>query len=171
MTQADRDRLVTLKKAKKRLITQREAAEELGLSIRQVKRLLKELKKRGDRVVIHGLRGRPSNRKIDSKMQQKTMAILSLDVYRGFGPTLASEYLGKKHGIHVSRETTRKWMKASGLWRGKRRRGEEAHLWRPRRSRCGELVQWDTSEPDWLEGRGSEQLYLISMIDDATSRL
>ena len=171
MTQADRDRLVTLKKAKKRLITQREAAEELGLSIRQVKRLLKELKRRGDRAVIHGLRGRPSNRKIDSKMQQKTMAILSLDVYRGFGPTLASEYLGKKHGIHVSRETTRKWMKASGLWRGKRRRGEEAHLWRPRRSRCGELVQWDTSEHDWLEGRGNEQLYLISMIDDATSRL
>ncbi|MCX6633165.1 MAG: ISNCY family transposase [Candidatus Solibacter sp.] len=171
MTQADRDRLVTLKKAKKRLITQREAAEELGLSIRQVKRLLKELKKRGDRVVIHGLRGKPSNAKIDSKMRQKTVVILSLDVYRGFGPTLASEYLAKKHGIHVSRETARKWMKESGLWRGKRRRTEVAHPWRQRRSRCGELVQWDTSEHDWLEGRGSEQLYLISMIDDATSRL
>jgi hypothetical protein len=141
------------------------------LSIRQVKRLLKELKKRGDRVVIHGLRGKSSNRRIDSKAQQKAVAILSLDVYRGFGPTLASEYLGKKHGIHVSRETAREWMKESGLWKGKRRRAEEAHLWRPRRSRCGELVQWDTSEPDWLEGRGSEQLYLISMIDDATSRL
>ena len=44
------------------------------------------------------------------------------------------------------------------------------HVWRPRRSRCGELVQWDTSEHDWLEGRG-EKLYLIAMIDDATSRL
>ena len=171
MTQADRDRLVTLKKAKNRLITQREAAEDLGLSIRQVKRLLKELKKRGDVVVIHGLRGKPSNRMIDAKTQQKAVAILSLDVYRGFGPTLASEYLGKKHGIHVSRETAREWMKESGLWKGKRQRAEAAHLWRPRRSRCGELVQWDTSEHDWLEGRGSEQLYLISMIDDATSRL
>jgi len=171
MTQADRDRLVVLKKAKKRLITQREAAKELGLSIRQVKRLLKELNKRGDRAVIHGLRGRPSNRKINAKTQQKTAEILSLEVYRGFGPTLACEYLGKKHGIHVSRETARKWMKESGLWKGKRRRAEEAHLWRPRRSRRGELVQWDTSEHDWLEGRGSEQLYLISMIDDATSRL
>lgn len=171
MTQADRDRLVTLKKAKKRLITQREAAEELGLSIRQVKRLLKDLKKRGDRAVIHGLRGRPSNREVDSKTQQKAVAILSQAVYRGFGPTLACEHLSKKHGIHVSRETARKWMKESGLWKGKRRRAEAAHLWRPRRSRCGELVQWDTSEHDWLEGRGSEQLYLISMIDDATSRL
>jgi hypothetical protein len=31
-------------------------------------------------------------------------------------------------------------------------------------------VQWDTSDHDWLEGRG-ERIYLISMIDDATSRL
>jgi hypothetical protein len=31
-------------------------------------------------------------------------------------------------------------------------------------------VQWDTSEHDWLEGRG-EKMYLIKMIDDATSRL
>ena len=50
------------------------------------------------------------------------------------------------------------------------RRVVEVHQWRPRRSRCGELVQWDTSTHDWLEGRG-ERMYLISMIDDATSRL
>ena len=44
------------------------------------------------------------------------------------------------------------------------------HVWRARRARYGELVQWDTSEHDWLEGRG-EKLYLIAMIDDATSEL
>lgn len=87
-----------------------------------------------------GLREKPSNRKIDGKIQKKAVAILSLEVYRGFGPTLACEYLAKKHGITVSRKTTRNWMKESGLWKGKRRRTEEAHLWRPRRSRCGELV-------------------------------
>jgi transposase len=171
MTQAERDRLVTLKKAKKSLITQREAAEELGLGIRQVKRLLKELKKRGDKAVVHGLRGQPSNRRTATKTEQKAVAILSLEVYRGFGPTMASEYLAKKHGIKVSRETTRKWMKEAGLWKEKQQGSEKAHPWRARRSRCGELVQWDTSEHDWLEGRGKEQLYLISMIDDATSRL
>jgi predicted transcriptional regulator of viral defense system len=64
MTQADRDRLVTLKKAKKKLITQREAAEELGMTTRQVRRLLSALKKRGDKAVIHGLRGKPSKRRI-----------------------------------------------------------------------------------------------------------
>lgn len=46
----------------------------------------------------------------------------------------------------------------------------EMHPWRPRRSRCGELVQWDTSTHDWLQDRG-EAIYLISMIDDAASRL
>ena len=57
MTQAERDRLVTLRKTRKGLITRRQAAEELGLNIRQVKRLLKALKKRGDKAVVHGLRG------------------------------------------------------------------------------------------------------------------
>ena len=72
--------------------------------------------------------------------------------------------------LAVSRETLRGWMMASELWRAKRKRVEKVHTWRPRRSRLGELVQWDTSEHDWLEGRGPK-LYLISMIDDATSRL
>ena len=170
MTQADRDRLVTLRKAKKRLITQREAAEELGLSIRQVKRLMFALKKRGDKAVIHGLRGKPSNQRIGKSVEEEAIQILSADLYKGFGPTLASEYLADKHDIEVSRETVRQWMIRSKLWRVKEQKVRAVHVWRARRSRYGELVQWDTSEHDWLEGRG-EKLYLIAMIDDATSRL
>jgi len=64
----------------------------------------------------------------------------------------------------------RKWMIRGKLWHADREKVKQVHVWRPRRSRCGELVQWDTSEHDWLEGRG-EKLYLIAMIDDATSRL
>ncbi len=170
MTQADRDRLVALKKAKKKLITQREAAEELGLSVRQVKRLIYALKKHGDRAVIHGLRGRPSNQKIEESVAREAVQILSAPVYQGFGPTLAAEYLGNKHGIEASKETVRQWMMRAKLWRGKKARAKDIHTWRPRRSRFGELVQWDTSDHDWLEGRGA-RLYLIAMIDDATSRL
>src|SRR5580700_7923955 len=170
MTQADRDRLVTLRKAKKRLITQRQAAEELGLSVRQVKRLIYALKKRGDKAVIHGLRGKPSNQRIAKTVEEEAMQILSADLYQGFGPTLASEYLADKHDIEVSKETVRQWMIRAKLWRGQKQKVNAVHVWRPRRSRFGELVQWDTSEHDWLEGRG-EKLYLIAMIDDATSRL
>jgi hypothetical protein len=160
---------VTLKKAKKKLITQREAAEELGLSIRQVKRLLYGLKKRGDKAVVHGLRGKPSNRRMDGSIEKEATKILSAPVYQGFGPTLAAEYLEKKHGIGASKETVRQWMIRGKLWRAKKEQVKQVHVWRPRRSRLGELVQWDTSVHDWLEGRG-EKLYLIAMIDDATSR-
>jgi transposase len=170
MSQAERDRLVTLRKAKKRLITQAEAATELGVSVRQVKRLLKALKRRGDQAVIHGLRGRPSPRRLPEATKQEAIRILSEPVYAGFGPTLAAEYLHDKHGVRVSKETLRHWMIEAKLWRGRKRKPEQVHVRRPRRTRCGELVQWDTSDHAWLEGRG-ERLYLISMIDDATSQL
>src|SRR6202051_3763837 len=169
-TQAERDRLVTLRKAKKRLITQRQAAEELGLSVRQVKRLIYGLKKRGYKSVVHGLRGRPSNQRIGQSVEEEAIQILSADLYKGFGLTLASEYLADKHDIEVSKETVRQWMMRAKLWRAKEQKVKGVHVWRPRRSRLGELVQWDTSEHNWLEGRG-EKLYLIAMIDDATSRL
>jgi biotin operon repressor len=85
MTQAERDRLVALKKAKKKLITQQQAAEEIGVTERQVRRLLRKLRSKGDRAVIHELRGRASNRKLPRELEQQAMAILSDPVYRGFG--------------------------------------------------------------------------------------
>ena len=169
MTQPDRDRLVTLRKAKKKVITKAQAAEELGLSVRQVKRLVAAMKKRGDGAVIHGLRGKPSNHRTEETRKDQAMLILSGEEYRGFGPTLAAESLAEQHGMVVSRETVRTWMKEAGLWKTHVRGTGRVHMWRPRRSRFGELVQWDTSEHDWLEGRGP-RLYLIAMIDDATSR-
>jgi transposase len=170
MKPSDRDRLVVLKNAKKRLITQRAAAEELGLSVRQVKRLLYALKKNGDKAVIHGLRGKTSNRQINESIQKEAVKILSGPDYVGFGPTLAAEYLASKHGIKASKETVRKWMVEGKLWRAKKEKVNQIHVWRPRKERFGEMVQWDTSTHDWLEGRG-ETVYLIAMIDDATSRL
>jgi len=169
MTQAERDRLVALKKANKKLITQKQAAEEIGMTERHVRRLLRALKGQGDKAVSHASRGCPWNRKIDAEARQEAVSILSRPVYRGFGPTFGAEYLAKKHKIRVSRETVRQWMIGAKLWRARKLRVEKVHEWRPRRSRFGELVQWDTSNHDWLEGRGDEML-LINMIDDATSQ-
>ena len=120
--------------------------------------------------MVMALRGKPSPRKIADSIEQEAVQILSAPVYAGFGPTLAAEYLGNKHGIEASKETVRRWMIRARLWRGKKARSKEIHTWRARRSRWGELVQWDTSKPDWLKGRG-EKLYRIARIDDATSRL
>jgi biotin operon repressor len=170
MTQRDRDRLVVLKQAHKRQITQKQAGEQLECTERQVRRLVKKLKSEGDKAVIHGLRGRASNRKRSEKDRDKIVRILSQEVYHGFGPTLAAEYLAKQHKIKIGREALRKLMMSAALWQGRRRKVEEVHLWRQRRGSRGELVQWDTSDHDWLEGRG-KRFCLIHMIDDATSEL
>src|ERR1035437_3635376 len=122
MTQAERDHLVSLQKAKKKLITQKQAAEEIGVTERQVRRLLRKLRRKGDRAVIHELRGRASNRKLPAEVEQRAITVLSEPVYRGFGPTLAAEYVHQRHQITVSKETLRRWLVEAGLWRAGRRR-------------------------------------------------
>lgn len=170
MSQEERDRLHWLKLARDKKITQQQAAERMGVTARWVRKLLKKLKRKGDRAVVHGLRNRPSNRKLSAAVQQRAMKLVQTE-YRDFGPTLAAEYLGENHGLEVSKETLRKWMIEAKLWRAKQAKIDEVHVWRPRRECFGELVQWDTSEHDWLEGRaGGGKLYLMAMIDDATSR-
>jgi biotin operon repressor len=121
MTQAERDRLVCLKKAKKRLITQKQAGEEIGVTERQVRRMLKALQENGDKAVVHGLQGLPSNNKIGEPRRTEALQILSQEVYRGFGPTLAAEYLSDQHELDISRETLRKWMVEGKLWRARKR--------------------------------------------------
>lgn len=165
----ERDRLQVLQAAKKGQITQRQAAAELKLSRRWVKKLIRRLRKQGDRGVLHGLKGRPSNRRIAAEVERKAVKLIR-EHYRDYGPTQAAEMLEQQHGIAVSRETVRGWMCQAKVWRAKRAAVHKVHGWRPRRERRGELVQWDTSEHDWLEGRGPK-LYLIAMIDDATSEL
>jgi hypothetical protein len=174
MSAKQRDRLKVLQEVKKRHITQRQAAAELGLSVRWVRELLVRLRVRGDGVLQHGLRGRRSNRKTPEAVKRRVVELYrqkkQAKLWHDYGPTLAAEELAEQHGIVISRETLRQWLIEAKLWRARGARVERAHFWRARRARYGELVQWDTSEHDWLEGRG-EKLYLIAMIDDATSRL
>jgi transposase len=164
----DRDRLKILHEVKGKHLTQRAAAQQLGVSDRWVRKLLRRVKKEGDRGVVHRGRGRRSNRRLPESLRTKTLKLVQAK-YSDFGPTLACEYLAKDHQVEVSKETLRQWLIGAGLRRVKRRKVEEVHVWRPRRSCGGELVQWDTSEHDWLEGRGPK-LYLVAMIDDATSQ-
>jgi hypothetical protein len=177
MSQQERDWLDWLKRARDGQVTQKWAAEKMGVSDRWVRRLLVEMKEKGDAVVVHGLRGRPSNRRIEpsnrrieEEVRGRAMEIVKSPDWHDFKPTFAAEQLGKRHQIQVSKETVRQWMIAEGIWKSKGRKLREGHTWRPRRSHYGELVQWDTSDHDWLEGRGEPVHHLVRMIDDATSR-
>jgi transposase len=168
MSQSERDGLHWLKRVEAHSMTQREAAEKMGVTARWVRELVRRMKKQGDAVVVHGLRGRSSNRKLSDQTQRQALAILKKPEWHDFGPTFAAEQLAKRHHIHVGKETLRRWMIDAGLWKSKVQTIEDVHVWRPRRTGFGELVQWDTSDHDWLEGRGPVR-YLVRMIDDATS--
>src|SRR5260370_25161011 len=152
MTQAERDRLVALRRDKKKLSTQKQAAEEIGGTERQVRRLLRKLRRKGDRAVIHELRGRASNRKLPAESEQRAIAVLSDPVYRGFGPTLAAEYLHKRHQITVSKESVRQWMIQAGLWKAGRRLVVEGHEWRGAGGGGGGRGGGGSSGGEWVGG-------------------
>ena len=102
MTQAERDRLVALKKALKKLITQKQAAKELGITERHVRRLLRALKRRGDKVVAHGLRGLPSNRKINADSEQRRATELLKSITPEANALLARSLGGREVGLALS---------------------------------------------------------------------
>jgi DNA-binding Lrp family transcriptional regulator len=137
MSQQERDRLEWLKRARDGKMTQREAAERMGVSDRWVRKLLRRMKKQGDAVVIHRLRGRNSNRKIADKTREAALAILRRPECHDFGPTFAAEQLRKGHQIEVGKETLRGWMIEDGLWQPGSRKIRDIHCWRPRRSGFG----------------------------------
>jgi DNA-binding MarR family transcriptional regulator len=108
MSQQERDKLHWLKRAKDGSITQREAAERIGVTDRWVRKLLKRMADQGDEVVVHGLRGRASNRKLPVKTQRQAVAILKQPEWHDFGPTFAAEQLARRHQIQVGKETLRR---------------------------------------------------------------
>ncbi len=114
LSQRERDRLKVLHEVQQKQLAQLAAAERLKVSDRQVRRMLLRLRERGERSLAHGLRGRPSNRKLPARSEQKILARLQ-QRYADFGPTLAAEHLAQE-GFSVSRETLRKWMTKAGVW-------------------------------------------------------
>ena len=166
MSQGERDRLKVMAPVRQGKRTLVEAARLMGLCVRQVRRLLRRLEKEGDRAVIHGLRGRPSNRRHEEAFRLQVVAACRGEL-AALGPTMAAEKLAAE-GLTVPKETLRRWLLGEALWQPSRQR--EKHRQRRERRPCfGELVQADGSDHDWLEGRG-QRMTPIVFIDDATSR-
>jgi transposase len=149
-------------------LTMTAAAGLMGITRRQAHRLAKQFAEHGAAGLRHRARGRPSNRGLGPHVRQMAVAYVT-ENYRDFGPTLASQMLLERHGLSVSRETLRTWMREEGLWLSRKQR-RQLHQPRLRRDHFGELVQIDGSEHRWFEDRGP-RCTLIVFIDDATSRL
>ena len=169
MTQKAIDRLSVIQQAANRQLRQREAAVQLGLSIRQVKRLDTRFRQEGPPGLVSRHLGRRPGNALSKAVRQEIMGLVH-ERYADFGPTLACEKLVEQHGYRLSVETLRQWIFAEGLWKPKKRKAARIHQRRPRRPCPGERVQIDGSPHDWFEGRGP-CCTLIVFIDDATSKL
>ncbi len=150
-------------------ITQRIAAERLGISVRQVKRLWNKYQDQGAEGLINKSRGKPSHNQLDEEIKKKVVELV-LERYRDFGPTLATEKLVEIHKIKISDESVRKIMIAEGLWKHRRKRKLRVFQMRERRAFFGELIQIDGSDYAWFEERGPRCTLLV-FVDDATGML
>ena len=168
MSAKERLRLEVLTRVVDRQMSLGAAADRLGLSYRQMRRVRLRHHTLGDAGLVHGLRGKASNRRTDAKLRAKVMA-LCREKYVGFGPTLLGESLLKDESIALSHDTLRRWLTTEGLM-PRVRRGSKHRKRRERRKRFGELVQMDGSWHDWFEGRRA-WCCLMVMIDDATGEV
>lgn len=165
MSSTDTDRIVMLKRVSEMTMTIVEASDRLGISERQMYRILKRYRSEGISAVAHRLRGRQSNHAHDTENHEQAIRLYR-ERYSDYGPTLFIEKLDQYHEIHISRQTATRWLAGDGLWSGERRRRLHRKK-RLRRDRIGSLVQFDGSYHDWFEGRGRECCLLVA-IDDAS---
>ena len=165
MSQKESNRLYVIRQTLDKAITQDQAAEILGLTDRQVRRISRSVRFAGDAGICHKSRGKRSPNRIADMIKGKAVS-LCRDRYKGFGPTHASEKLLMVHQIRVSAETLRGWFQEERL-PYKSRKKRPHRQWRERKSHRGEMVQLDGSHHDWFEGRGP-WCVLMGYVDDAT---
>lgn len=148
-----------------------EAGELMSVSYRQAKRIIASFRQNGAVGLIHGNRGKESNRKITDKLQKKVLNLYSTK-YSDFKPTFFTEKLTENHKITISSETVRKLLIKNNLWQGKRARGSKnCHVWRAPKAHKGEMIQFDGSHHRWLENRLDQEICLMAYIDDATNEV
>jgi transposase len=164
--QRELKRLHVIHKVIEGTLSQKEAADLVSLSNRQMRRIVCRIREEGEAGICHRSRGKPSPRKLPFKQR---IIELYREHYPDFGPTLFTEKLKEREGIAVSRETVRTWLVEDGLWK-KHRRRKTHRQWRERKDHIGEMLQMDGSHHDWFEGRGP-RCVLMGYIDDATGRV
>lgn len=167
MTQEELKRLHVIRKALDKSITQVEAANIIGLCLRQVQRIVRAVRTEGDKGIINKSRGQLSNRALPNKIKDKALKLYK-EKYHDFGPTLGSEKLFEIDKIKLNDETLRLWLIGAGI-SYKKRKARPHRQWRQRKSCFGEMIQMDGSHHNWFESRGPECV-LMGYIDDATGR-
>lgn len=165
--QLQKVRVMSLVEAGK--ITLKEAAEKIGRSYRQAKRIWRRVKEKGIKGVIHGNTGKPSNYRTPEKVQEKVLQ-LSRQRYGEFNDTHFTEKLMEQEGLELSRETVRKMRRGAGIEPKRKRRPKKHRKRRERKAQEGWMVLWDGSPHPWF-GTDHPPCCLMAAIDDATGSI
>jgi len=167
LTMEEAKRVHILEDFRKGYLKAKEAADMLGITREHIYWLKKKIEDRGIEGLIHGNRGKPSPRRIEEETEEM-IKVFYQEQYQGFNISHFTEKLNENEGIKIGREKVRQFLLESGLYK---RRNHPAHrVWRDPMPKEGMMLQYDTSDHDFLEGRGP-RLYLIGGIDDATNQV
>ena len=169
LTREEHNRFDVLSKANAKFITVKEAAEELGISERQVQRLKKEVRDNGPAALIHKNTNRSPSNATTEELKTKILKIRKKSGYKDSNFKHFQELLAVHHEIEISYSALYRLLTEDGDKSPKKRRRFKKHRRRKRREQAGSLIQIDASSFDWL-GDGI-MLSLHGTIDDATSQV
>jgi len=176
LTQREEEKMTVITDCLSGKITKAQAAIMLGISTRQVKRLKSKVRENGEEAVIHQLKGKQSNHRIEDGIKEQALKVIQT-TYPDFKPTFATEKLEENHAIHISRETIRRWMTKEKLWKPRKQKTHTYRSLRPRKDYFGEMEQFDGSYHMWFENRYVDdrgdplEVCLLASIDDATGKI
>ncbi len=166
LTGTEQQRLVVLNRVLMGDLTGADAAAALGLSVRQVRRILAAYRKEGAAALAHGNRGRTPAHALDPALRRR-VTDLARTTYAGLNDSHLAELLAEAEGLVLSRASVRRLRVAAGLERPRQRRPPAHRRRRERMAQAGMLLQLDASDHAWLQERGP-RLSLLAAIDDAT---
>jgi len=167
LSQKEQNRVALLIEVEKGVMTGKQAAVVMNISLRHARRLLAAYRKEGIAALAHGNRDRRPHNAIEEEIRQKVLE-LSATKYSGFNHQQFTEKLVEKEGIKLSRSSVRNILLKAGIRSPRKRRPPKHRSRRERYPKAGMMLQTDGSHHDWLEGRGPK-LCLIGAIDDATN--
>ena len=166
MSQRQWKRLEAVERLRRGELSTGQAAQVLGLSERQVRRVRRAVEKRGAQGVIHGNTGRSPSHRVARRVRERIVKLRSTK-YDKFNDQHFTEKLCEVEGIQISRSSVRRMLRAAGIGSPRQRRARKHRHRRERKAQAGLMVLWDGSRHDWLEERGP-MLCLMGAVDDAT---
>ena len=138
----------------------------MGISERQLRRVLAAYRRDGAAALVHGNRGRKPRNAVPEDVAAAAV-ILAGEKYAGFNHSHFTEVLAEREGIHLSRQTVSRLLNRHGLTSARQHRPPKHRVRRERMPREGMLLQIDGSHHHWLEDRGPRFVLLLA-VDDAT---